>query len=114
MKVTDFKSMSKDELKNVLNKKTEELYELKVKNKLGQLANPLTIRLMKKDIARVLTVLSANKGKTTAEGSTKAAKPAKKTAKAKAAPKVTKSASASKTDSKAKKVTKAGASRARK
>jgi large subunit ribosomal protein L29 len=106
MKVTEFKGMSKDELKNNLRKKTEELYELKVKNKLGQLANPLTIRAIKKDIARVLTVLNANKGKETTTEVTKPAKVAKATKKAPkaAAAKVTK----------AKKVTKAGASRARK
>lgn len=78
MKVAEFKNMSKDELKNVLKKKTEELYELKVKNQLGQLANPLTIRVMKKDIARVLTVMSANKLNKNTE-TTKVAKTAKAT-----------------------------------
>ncbi|MBL7544405.1 MAG: 50S ribosomal protein L29 [Bdellovibrionaceae bacterium] len=102
MKASEFKGMSKDELKNNLRKKTEELYELKVKNKLGQLANPLTIRLLKKDIARVLTVINATKGQ-----SAEVTKPAK-TAKAKKAPKVVAKVT------KAKKVTKAGASRARK
>lgn len=98
MKVAEFKNMSKDELKNVLKKKTEELYELKVKNRLGQLANPLTIRATKKDIARVLTVISANKTNNTnevaavkstkVEKKAKAAKPTKPTKVAK--PKVAK------------------------
>ena len=95
MKVAEFKNMSKDELKSVLKKKTEELYELKVKNKLGQLANPLTIRATKKDIARVLTVISANKTNKTPEAA-KPAKVAKATKTVKAAkvtkPKVAKTA----------------------
>mgnify|MGYP003426116075 CR=1 FL=1 len=102
MKVAEFKNMSKDELKSVLKKKTEELYELKVKNKLGQLANPLTIRVMKKDIARVLTVMSANKLNKSTEA-TKVAKTAKAT-KAPVKAKVTKE--------KVAKVKKAGASHA--
>lgn len=97
MKVAEFKNMSKDELKSVLKKKTEELYELKVKNRLGQLANPLTIRAAKKDIARVLTVISANKlNKNTDAVTTKPAKVAKATKTVKAAkvtkPKVAKTA----------------------
>ena len=96
MKVAEFKNMSKDELKSVLKKKTEELYELKVKNKLGQLANPLTIRANKKDIARVLTVISANKTNKTTEVAkpvkvAKAAKPVKAAAKV-TKPKVAKTA----------------------
>lgn len=103
MKVSEFKGMSKDELKNNLRKKTEELYELKVKNKLGQLANPLSIRLLKKDIARVLTVMNTTTGQ-----SAEVTKPAKTAKAKKAAPK------AAAKVTKAKKVTKAGASRARK
>ena len=89
MKVSEFKNLSKDELKSVLKSKTEELYELKVKNRLGQLANPLTIRATKKDIARVLTVISANRNNKTAE-TPKAAKKVAKPTKTAAAAKVTK------------------------
>lgn len=102
MKVSEFKGMSKDDLKNNLRKKTEELYELKVKNKLGQLANPLQIRGLKKDIARVLTVLNSTTGNKSTEVTTKATKAAKP---AKMAKKVT----AAKPKAKVKK---AGAARA--
>lgn len=102
MKVSEFKGMSKDELKNNLRKKTEELYELKVKNRLGQLANPLSIRSLKKDIARVLTVLNSATGNKSTEVTTKATKAAKP---AKAAKKVSTVKA---------KVKKAGVSRARK
>lgn len=100
MKVSEFKGMSKDELKKNLSKKTEELYELKVKNKLGQLANPLQIRGLKKDIARVLTVLNSTTGNKSTEVITKATKAAKP---AKTAKKVTTAKA---------KVKKAGAARA--
>ena len=86
MKVAEFKNMSKGELKSVLKKKTEELYELKVKNRLGQLANPLTIRWAKKDIARVLTVMTVNRSNKTTEATpAKVAKVAKTTKVAKVA-----------------------------
>mgnify|MGYP006077501723 FL=1 len=101
MKVSEFKGMSKDELKKNLSKKTEELYELKVKNKLGQLANPLQIRGLKKDIARVLTVLNSTTGNKSTEVTTKATKAAKP---AKTAKKVTTAKA---------KVKKAGAARAK-
>lgn len=101
MKVSEFKGMSKDELKKNLSKKTEELYELKVKNKLGQLANPLQIRGLKKDIARVLTVLNSTAGNKSTEVTTKATKAAKP---AKTAKKVTTAKA---------KVKKAGAARAK-
>lgn len=101
MKVSEFKGMSKDDLKSNLKKKTEELYELKVKNKLGQLANPLQIRGLKKDIARVLTVLNSTTGNKSTEVTTKATKAAKP---AKTAKKVTTAKA---------KVKKAGAARAK-
>lgn len=105
MKVEEFKNLSKDELKSVLKKKTEELYELKVKNRLGQLANPLTIRFAKKDIARILTVLTANRANKTTDVAKAAPKKVAKTAKV---AKVTKAAK----PKAATKVKKAGASHA--
>lgn len=108
MKVAEFKNMSKDELKSVLKKKTEELYELKVKNRLGQLANPLAIRFAKKDIARVLTVLTANRANKNTEATKAAPKKAAKAAKAAKTVKATKAAKPKATA----KVKKAGASHA--
>jgi large subunit ribosomal protein L29 len=59
MKYTEIKDLSVTELKKNSLKKMEELYEMKVKNNLGQLANPLQIRFLKKDIARMKTALTS-------------------------------------------------------
>ena len=36
----------------------EELFEMKMKNQLGQLGNPLQIRFLRKDISRIKTALT--------------------------------------------------------
>lgn len=58
MKFNEIKNLSAVEVKKAIAKKQDELYEMKVKNNLGQLSNPLQIRFMKKDIARLKTAVS--------------------------------------------------------
>ena len=61
MKFKEIKDMSGQELSKKSGDIRKQLFEMRIKNSLGQLANPLQIRFMKKDLARVLT--AQNQGK---------------------------------------------------
>jgi large subunit ribosomal protein L29 len=56
----------KDQTVNELNKKIKtikgELFELRMKNSLGQVNNPLKIRGLRRDVARVLTAINQKLG----------------------------------------------------
>ena len=56
MKYADYKNLSKAELKKKLKAGTSELFNIKMKNSLGQLANPMEIRKLRKEIARINTI----------------------------------------------------------
>ena len=53
--------MSMDDLNNKLKDLKSELFNLRFQNATNQLENPMRIRAVKKDIARVLTVINKNK-----------------------------------------------------
>lgn len=57
MKYQDVKDLSPTELKKKKKALTQDLFEAKMKNTLGQLSNPLEIRGMRRDLARVNTAL---------------------------------------------------------
>lgn len=57
MKVKEAKEMSPEELKKSLDDSKDELFRLKFQLATGQLDNPMRIREVKKDIARVKTVI---------------------------------------------------------
>lgn len=59
MKFADIKGKSKQDLQSLLIEKREALRELRAKRSSGQLKQVRTIRLTKKAIARILTVLKA-------------------------------------------------------
>ncbi|MCB0421811.1 MAG: 50S ribosomal protein L29 [Bdellovibrionales bacterium] len=59
MKYNDIKDLTVDELRKRQKSSREELFELKMKHSLGQVANPLQIRYVRKDIARIKTALQA-------------------------------------------------------
>ncbi|MCE3009326.1 MAG: 50S ribosomal protein L29 [Proteobacteria bacterium] len=59
MKFSDVKDLSLSELKKKKAAMTQELFEAKMKNELGQLSNPLVIRFLRKDIAKLNTALAA-------------------------------------------------------
>lgn len=61
MKYSEVNGMSVAELKNMVRKKSDEIFELNVKNRLGQVSNPLSVRIARKDLARFLTALSSKK-----------------------------------------------------
>ena len=59
MKYEEIKDLTVEELRKRQKQLREELFEIKMKHSLGQIANPLTIRFKRKDIARVLTALNS-------------------------------------------------------
>lgn len=63
MKYSEIKELSVKELQKKRTVLSQELFEAKMKNTIGQLANPLVIRKLRKDIARLNTaiVYKANK-----------------------------------------------------
>ena len=58
MKFADIKDLTVEELKKKKAEMREELFELKMKNELGQLGNPLQVRHLRKDVARVKSALN--------------------------------------------------------
>jgi large subunit ribosomal protein L29 len=58
MKPQETRSMSMDEMRAKEKDLVQELFNLKVQNATGQLENPLRIRLLRKDIARVRTIMA--------------------------------------------------------
>ena len=57
MKVKEIKEMSQDELRKALDDSKDELFKLKFQLATGQLDNPMRIKEVKKDIARVKTII---------------------------------------------------------
>ena len=58
MKASELKKMSAAELDAKLRELKDELFKLRFQQAINQLDNPMRISAVKKDIARVLTVLS--------------------------------------------------------
>ena len=58
MKFADIKDLTVEELLKRQRQMREELFELKMKHSLGQVANPLEIRSIRKNVARVKTALN--------------------------------------------------------
>lgn len=93
MKYTEINQLAAGELVKKRDSLTAELFQAKMKNSTGQLGNPVQIRFLRKDLARVETALSAKaaKGEVATEVQAKPAKkavakaPVKKTAVKKAA-----------------------------
>lgn len=57
MKYSDISGLSAKELNKKRQELRQEMFEARMKNTLGQLANPLSIRATRRDIARVNTAL---------------------------------------------------------
>jgi large subunit ribosomal protein L29 len=55
MKFEDVKDLSQIELKKRINQRKNELFQLKMKNHMGELGSPIEIRNARKDIAKMLT-----------------------------------------------------------
>ncbi len=59
MKFKEIKSLSIKELEKKIKEQNKDVFEMKMKNSLGQLNNPLQIRYARKDVARLLTALNS-------------------------------------------------------
>ena len=57
MKINDIKNMTTQELSSKLNELKNELFNLRFSHATGNLANPMQLQNVKKDIARIKTVL---------------------------------------------------------
>ncbi len=81
MKYTDIKDLSRAELVKKRDGLRADMFQARMKNGLGQLSNPVQIRFLRRDLARVQTALGGNKEarpKTVAAAPKKAAAPARK------------------------------------
>lgn len=58
MKIKDIKSMTNEELNAKLVSIKAELFNLRFQHATGNLANPMLLNTLKKDIARIKTVLA--------------------------------------------------------
>jgi len=61
MKSTELMDLSVDELKNKESELKDQLFKLRFQHSLGQLENTMKLRNIKKDIARVKTILCEKK-----------------------------------------------------
>lgn len=70
MKAKELRTLTRAELEQRLREAQEELFNLKFQHQTGQLSNPLRIREVKKDIARLNTLLKegAGVGEASAQG----------------------------------------------
>jgi large subunit ribosomal protein L29 len=62
MKAADLRNMTESELKSHQETLVDELVNLRVKLSMRQLDNPLRVRALRKDIARVMTVIRQKQG----------------------------------------------------
>ena len=61
MKATELRDRSMAELNKTLGDLEEQLFKLRFQKSTGQIENPIKIREVRKDIARVLTVMGENR-----------------------------------------------------
>ncbi len=61
MKFTDIKDLAEAELLKKQKALAGDLFEMKMKNELGQLGNPLKIRSLRRELARVKTALATKR-----------------------------------------------------
>lgn len=57
MKFSEVKDLSNTELVKKINEKKNEMFQLKMKHSLGQLANPMQVRTGRKELAVIMTAL---------------------------------------------------------
>jgi len=65
MKMSQIREMTNDELLKMLEDLREGLFNLRFQNAKNRIENPYKMKIMKKDIARILTLLTERKTKGT-------------------------------------------------
>ena len=68
MKYEDVKGLTEKDLVKKSKELREQMFEMRMKNALGQLANPMTIRAARRDVARIQTALRVKKMQSEAKG----------------------------------------------
>lgn len=63
MKYADISGLADKEIQKKMTQLQTEAFEAKMKNALGQLANPMEIRNNRRDLARLKTAMAAKSGK---------------------------------------------------
>lgn len=58
MKAKEIRELSTEEMIKKIDQCEEELFNLRFQAKMGQLANPLQLRFIRRDIARINTILN--------------------------------------------------------
>jgi large subunit ribosomal protein L29 len=58
MKTKELRDMSPDELKHKQEELTEQLFKLRFQKSLGQLESPMKVKNVRRDIARIKTLLN--------------------------------------------------------
>ena len=61
MKAAELRDRSVDELEKTLSDLEQQLFKLRFQKSTGQIENPIKIREVRKDIARVLTIMGERK-----------------------------------------------------
>jgi large subunit ribosomal protein L29 len=61
MKITEIRPLSIQELKEKAGALDEELFNLRFQEKMGQLSNPVRLRIVRRDIARIKTIITEKK-----------------------------------------------------
>jgi len=62
VKIKDIKELSMDELKQKNRDLAEDLFKLRIRHASGNLESPATMRNVRKDIARIKTILREKEG----------------------------------------------------
>ena len=61
MKFEDIKDLSQIELKKRINQRKNDLFQMRMKNYMGELGSPMEIRTARRDIAKMLTAFQESK-----------------------------------------------------
>ena len=61
LKTSELRNLSRQELKEKIVSLKKSLFELRTKNATGRLEKPSDIKMLRRDIARVLTILNEDK-----------------------------------------------------
>ncbi len=63
MKAKELRDLSKDELTAKVAEMKKELFNLRVQQAMGQIENPMRLRILRKDVAKTKTVLKEKYGR---------------------------------------------------
>ena len=78
MKAADVRQMTVDQLDDEIAKLKKERFNLRFQRATGQLENTSRVRVIRRDIARMMTIVSEKRSGKVVETKSAAAKPAKK------------------------------------